>query len=220
MNMSVIKIFGLPRSCTNVTEAIINKNFKHRRVLTNFPDWKHGENKHQGRSLRDEDRSVKTDDLKFVICLKNPYNWLWSLHNFENKTKWGKSLRRNADEFIAGVAWHYQSQKWSAIDAYNHLTRHWLTMYKTPDILLKCRHEEIVSSEGQVAFCQELEKYFGMKRRRKDFHAIQKTVLPACRLGEKTFQINANKFNAKQVEKINNLLDEEIVKLAGYQLIG
>ena len=74
--MIIIKQFGLPRTCTNITEVLIKRNFKCR-TYNNFPCWKHGRNTMKDRSLHCKDkngRRVDTDDVKFVVCTKHPYD--------------------------------------------------------------------------------------------------------------------------------------------------
>ena len=93
--MDAIKIFGLPRSCTNFTTVLLRDNFRCK-ILDNFPCWKHGYNTFVGREIKNEE--VSTNDLKFVICTKNPVDWLWSLFCFENETK--VKIKRKSYDFL------------------------------------------------------------------------------------------------------------------------
>ncbi len=52
----------------------------------------------KGRSIHDKDKSgknVNTDDLKFIICTKNPYDWLWSLYQFQKNKREVKEYTLN-----------------------------------------------------------------------------------------------------------------------------
>jgi len=205
--MQTIKIFGLPRSCTNVTEVIIKHNFKVR-ILTNYPDWKHGPNTHKGRSVHDDQRSIHTDDLKFVICTKNPYHWLWSLHTFENQSK---RQHKTEIEFLKGTAWHYEK---NPITMHNELITHWLTMYDDPSILQQAKHEDIL--KNQKALLKRLEKAFGLERRRHELEPIKKRINPGAKITDSQFDKKQMGFNSPSVNYIKRNLDKKALKLSGY----
>ncbi len=209
--MRYIKIFGLPRSCTNVTEVLIHQNFK-ARVLTNFPCWKHGENTHEGRSIHIEDkngRRVDTDDLVFIICSKHPYNWLRSLFNFEVGSK---RQKKSEKEFLETETWHYKTIK--PIDAFNQLMRHWIDMYKDPQILQLVKYEDMIAKQVEVA--KLIGKSFNLEQKNKKLKSVEKIVHPCAKLTDKEFKIKKHKFSVELLTYINNHLDQNLVKELGY----
>ena len=215
--MSVIKIFGLPRSCTNITEAVLKTNFKVR-VLTNFPCWKHGRNTHQGLSLHDEKRKIHTDELKYVICSKHPYDWLFSLFNFENNSKRQKNT---IDEFIRQSCWHYRNddrgpKSGNPIDAYNELSKQWFSEHTDPTILQHVKHQDLLLDQIEVA--KRLEENFGLIRKVKDLVPVANRINPGLKNSKQAFKVQKHNFSKKTIKYINNKLDKEVVNLLGYTL--
>ena len=213
--MIVIKQFGLPRSCTNVTEVLIRKNFKCR-TYNNFPCWKHGKNTIEGRSLHCLDKNgkkVDTDDLKFIVCTKHPHSWLWSLYDFEKGKPRVKN--RTLDVFLRSPkTFHYPET--NAIDVFNELTRHWLTMYKDPSIIQQIKNEEIITD--QKTMLTRLKDAFNLKMKENDFYLIEKIIKPGLKATRLNFRSKIPRFTKKQIKYINSRLDKEVVKMAGYKL--
>lgn len=72
-----IKQFGLHRSGTNFLRVILQENY-HVSVLADEGGWKHGPYEVPERLGR---------ELDCVICVKNPYAWLVSLHKYRHPEK-------------------------------------------------------------------------------------------------------------------------------------
>lgn len=215
----IIKIYGLPRSCTNVTETIIQKNFN-LCLYNNWPCWKHGENTIQGRSLHLTDprgREVNTDELIYVVCTKNPYDWLYSLFCFEKSTK---NKKQDAWEFLKGSSWHYTKTKsWNrqesnAIDVFNYLTRHWLSL----DNVFQISHDHIIGADKQIDCMKRLEKSFNLSRKHNDILPMENIIKPRRIEENVKYEYKPSVFNKSQIDYISDNLDEEVVKLAGYEL--
>jgi hypothetical protein len=213
--MKVIKQFGLPRSCTNATEVLIRKNFKVR-IYNNFPCWKHGENTIEGRSLHCKDKSgrrVDTDDLKFLVCTKHPYDWLWSLYHFE-KTK-PRVKDRTLDQFLRQKnTFHYPNQ--NAIDVFNQLTKHWLKMFNDQSVIQQITNEQLLNN--QIAICERLQESFGLQPKHAKFVEIEKTIKPGLVETKTTFTPRKRRFTQSQIDYIKGKLDARVVKMAGYSL--
>ncbi len=77
MTMPEIKQFGLHRSGTNFLRVILQENY-HVTVLSNEGGWKHGPYEVPTRLGR---------ELDCMICVKNPYAWLVSLHRYRHPEK-------------------------------------------------------------------------------------------------------------------------------------
>jgi hypothetical protein len=161
--MENIKIFGLPRTCTNVAEILIKTNFECK-VYNNFPCWKHGPNTIKGRSIHEineKGNKVDIDNLKFVICTKHPYNWLWSLWNFEKQKPHFR--KRNLDQFLNDeCCFHYRDE--NPIKVFNKLTHHWLTMQTDPKIIQQIKSEDMINKQEEV--CQKLMNSLNLKKKK------------------------------------------------------
>lgn len=212
----IIKIFGLPRTCTNLTTVLLRKNFKCL-VLDNNPCWKHGYNTHEGRTI--EIDNLKTNDLKFVICTKNPIDWLWSLFCFENETK--RKIKRSAEDFLTKNSWHYDKElKMTPIEAYNKLNKHWLEMFSESNILQQIKFEDL--HDNQEKQLEKIEKAFGLERTKKsnkNFELLESIVAPNAKIIEnQKFKKRKVEWNEKQLNIIINNLDKKIVDLCGYKI--
>jgi len=214
--MKTIKIFGLPRSCTNVTEVAIKANFK-TRILTNFPDWKHGKNTMEGRSLVDKERRINTDDLVFVVCTKSPYSWFISITNFENRTKRKKHL--SLEESIKGsFMFHYKDK--NPIEMYNTMNSHWMTMFDNPYAMQQVKAEDMANDQPKVLI--RLQKNFKLANRKKTISPILKRVNPSAKVGGREFveKDPAKLYNKELLKYINKRLDPEVMDLMGYDYLS
>ncbi|MHA1949706.1 MAG: hypothetical protein ACW99G_06920 [Candidatus Thorarchaeota archaeon] len=225
MSDNILKIFGLPRTCTNVTEVLIVSNFICR-LYNNFPCWKHGDNTIKGRVLHTVDgkgKEVKTDNLKYIVSTKNPYDWLWSLYSFENRTK--LKNKKTIDDFLELPSWHYSSKlahngKWkkdisNPIDVFNYLTKQWLTM--CPEGTIQVKHEDIISEEGQLLVLNNIENKFNLEKKQEDFITRPKRIDPARKITKNEFKKLESQFTKKHISIINKRLDDEVMKLSGYE---
>ena len=96
---SYIKIFGMPRTGTTFLRALCFANFKNVRVFTNTFGWKHGqplsteefekwpERYQKGSKEYERYRGIvsETKDgnkIKFIIVIKNPYSWYYSIRRY------------------------------------------------------------------------------------------------------------------------------------------
>lgn len=209
--MQYIKIYGLPRTCTNLAESIIKTNFTDVFVLTNLPDWKHGRKTFEGKSYHNEEKDIHTDDLKFVICLKDPYEWLWSLYIFENSTK----SKRTIEGFLNHPAWHYKDLQWTAMDAFNNLISHWLSL---PEDKVTTKQEDLRSAEGQFAFCENLKHHFKLIPLSDKWTPVLKEINPNLKTSDHEYVPNVVQFKPSHIKLIKNKLDIEVVRMAGYGL--
>lgn len=226
--MSVIKIFGLPRSCTNVTEVLIATNFKCV-ILNNFPCWKHGVNTIKGTSIHQKDghgRMIDTDDVKYVVCTKNPLDWLWSLYSFEKNVKRYKD--KSPQEFLRNPTYHYGEKRghngvWKEeinkpIDVYNFLNKHWLTM--SANSTFQVKHESISTPEDQVEMLLSLEDKFGLTRKNDELAGKSNRVNPSRKLLDKDYEKPKPAFTKKDIKFINSNLSNDTLDLLGYDFIA
>lgn len=218
--MSVIKIFGLPRSCTNVVEIALSTNFKVN-VLTNYPDWKHGKAIHVHNELNCEAKNLYTNDLKYVICTKNPYDWLNSLNSFENKTKLSKP--KEFLNFLKNTAWHYKKYEelglssGKPIEVFNELMIQWFTaldMSRT----IQIKHEEFMNN--QIEVLNSIREKFKLEPKQVEIQKIDKRVAPCAKVTDVQFKFNNKletcKIPREVIDYINARLDAKAMSLSGY----
>lgn len=202
----VIKVFGLPRSCTNITEVLLRTNFEVT-VINNFPCWKHGKNTHEGRSLQDEKRNIYTDELKFVICKKHPFDWLWSMYTFEKR-------KESPSEFIQCKGFrHYK--KHNPIDIFNELTKHWLTMYDDKSIMVSVKQEDLITN--QILAMEEMRDNLGLAMKGEELVEIKKRINPKRKFSSDPYEPKKIGFSKKDLRYIIDRLDMKAVELAGYK---
>lgn len=202
----IIKIFGLPRSCTNLTTVALRTNLKCI-VLDNYPCWKHGFNDHRGRSLKNKD--YETNDLKFVICTKNPLDWLWSLFCFENETK--LKNKKTKEQFLNNFSWHYKNM--TPIEAYNKLNFHWLKMCATKHIYqMKIENLE----KNQINEIQKIQKYFNLEAKNESFFEVENTVKPGCKISDVKFEKRNQTWTLAEKNFIYKKIEKKTLELCGY----
>ena len=233
--MKVIKLFGLPRTCTNLVTVLLKKNFQVL-VLINFPDWKHGKLEYQKRKIRhrwndlpDKKRSQKlksiTDDndyLYFAICLKDPYRWLVSY--YEHIKKRGGYKKVSFDELIQGVKSYYYDQ--NILDVYNDLIEHWYSIHNMEGVLTVMA-EDLVSEKGQLSFLKHFQSALGLSQLNAEYKTEVKDVLQGKRnlsvpVADRSVYRQRNivpYYNKELVDMINSKLNEDLVNISGYRLM-
>jgi len=217
--MVVIKLFGLPRTCTNVVEVVLKTNFKGIVLWTNFPCWKHGENTFKGRVIKRKKTyhhpAVDTDDMKFVICTKDPYDWLISLYRFETSSK---RQRKTFDDFLRKPSWHYRNEEGDndPITKFNKLTYHWLTMFDDPTAVQQFKAEDM--KNNQIPLLENIEKQFDLTRRHSDLQVVKKRIAPGAKITNEKFKKVEMQITKKQRKYINTRLDPKVLEVADYSL--
>lgn len=142
---NLIKQYGLPRSGTNFTKALLEKyNFK---VVVNKNGWKHW--------------TYNKTNLKVFCNVKNPYSWLYSIYNFivENKNKYcflkSKGFLENKSNPVGGFlisrftlnndrkAYEFDNP----IQYYNFIINNWID-----NNLLIVRYEDLLINSSFMIF--------------------------------------------------------------------
>jgi hypothetical protein len=205
--MEIIKIFGLPRSCTNLTTVLLRSNFNCI-VVDNYPCWKHGFNTHQEKKLKV--KNFETDNLLYIICTKNPIDWLWSLYCFENETKLKK--KKTQEYFLENPSWHYKNM--SPIEAFNKLNFHWLTMSDSKNIY-QIKSEEL--QKNQIQELKKVKKYFNLDLKNKiKISKMENKVSPGGKLSEEKFKKRSVDWNDNAKKIIYKKIDKKTLSLCGY----
>jgi hypothetical protein len=206
--MKGIKIFGLPRSCTNLTTVLLRTNFLCP-VFDNYPCWKHGPNCLDDRFF--SYKKIEITDLRYVVCTKNPYDWLWSLFCFENETK--INFKRNAAHFLTQKSWHYKDM--TPIEAFNKLNKHWLTISKDKKILQQIKYEDMANNQLDVLF--KIQKHFDLEMKKEKLEEIKTKVAPKGKITEENFKYRKSQWSKEEISFINKKLDKNILNLCNYR---
>lgn len=206
--MKTIKLFGLPRSCTNLTTVLLRSNFKCG-ILDNYPCWKHGFNYYKERTLKN--KKMEINDLKFVVCTKNPLDWLWSLFCFENETK--LEIKKTKEEFLKNNSWHYKNM--NPIEAYNILNFHWLTM-TSRDNIFQFKFEDL--QENQIKTLENIKQHFNLDLKNLKLKEIKERVNPGCKLSKNKFIKREQYWTKYEKYYIYKKIDKKTLDLCGYFL--
>ncbi|TWT91909.1 alpha-mannosyltransferase [Neorhodopirellula pilleata] len=209
---SFVKIYGLPRSCTNLISHLLRLNFA-TDVLQNQLGWKHGPN------LWCQGDQIHGNPLKFVICVRHPYSWLASFYRFE---KQGRRTQCSFADFVLGSSRTYQGR--NPIDRYNLLVRMWLGMAIDPVFAQVVRSETI--QEDQFAVLRTLERQLKLTRLNPELVDEKLRVGPDEQIRDRTFDLNyyqsqrfLSQYDDALLAQVNDRLDRDLLGSLQYRLI-
>lgn len=219
--MKHIKFFGLPRTCTNVVQVAIKRNFKHVGVLIHTPDWKHAYKSgdtYYGR-LDDETFQLNTDLTRqlsienpyYIICVKHPYAWLTSFHrSFGENQKHPRLL-----DFMSNNSSHYAEYgiDITPIEAFNTFVEHWLAEC-TPRVIVQ---QEMWAAD-QIAVLRKIRNDFDLEMKRPRLETIQKHFYAGLTHGQHEWKPNVPYIEEDEIEYINSNINHDLVSRLGYTL--
>tara|TARA_B100000029_G_scaffold397956_1_gene396352 strand:- start:85 stop:828 length:744 start_codon:yes stop_codon:yes gene_type:complete len=242
-----IKLYGIPRSCTNLVKLLFHNNLSDVTVLSNVLGWKHGNhpesvdwngkdwdpiNNPKGISpsdfvSNDELNSIKeayeANKMKYVICLKDPYSWLISYSKYEAR----ESLISRSILSFKGIN---RKKLVEYISLWNDRHRNWSELLKDNPNATMIRYEDILndadSALNTIAIFFDLDK-------------IDKVIMPEFNLSrnpeavgklpkqeDKSFNKTDYYLNKKYLEYFNNNdlkiirdnIDHNLISYFGYNL--
>lgn len=168
-----LKQYGEMRSGTCWTRALLVQNFKDAKVYTNALGWKHGGPSRKLFAWQERNPSVP---LQFIICIKNPYAWLWSM----------------LDGIQTGRTPHFKRRNpWGDQKLYRALIGRWNKKYKLWwDLMEKhggcpIRQEDLLRNLQKAL--TKIGKKLGLTPRQKPFKNITQVVKPGQHISGKTF---------------------------------
>ncbi len=209
---SYVKIYGLPRTCTNLVTHLIRQNF-HARVFANQLGWKHGPN------LWREGDQIAGCPLKFVICVRHPYSWLVSFYRFETE---GHGLTTDFSAFVRGNCNTYQNR--NPIDRYNLLVRMWLGLAVSPECAQVVRAESIQAD--QIATLQTLERQLSFRRRHSQLQDERHQVGPDEQIRRRNFDADYYQsqrflahYDPRLLSFVNERIDQDLMNTLQYRIL-
>ena len=224
--MTIFKIYGQKRTGTNYISTILEKNFIDTKVFMNVGGWKHGKlieipNKIQLINRVDIHTKkkinvtktinlFKNNNVKFIVMIKNPYMWIYSICKFQKE-----SIEDNS--FIIE-----QIKKWNSV-----YTNYKQYIESKKAYLIK--YENLIQDPDSIL--EDLIKEFNLKRKFKNSFELNTKILLAnadSSIGkcynkefDKTIYINPNinKFLSKNIiDIINNNIDLKLMKFYDYDI--
>lgn len=199
-----IKQYGLQRSGTNYSRFLLTNHY-HVDVWDNRGGWKHGFYR---------DVNYKVDVL---VTVKNPYDWIISLHKYSNHPK-------DLSEYIRG-SYNFEGMQGDNPMAYwNTMNKHWYNLEIPGYQKMIVRYEDLLKYPEDVT--DGIAKQLGFSRNKEPYYIPEKTIEPNSlentdRPFDKDYYLKKGyleQFSSADIEYINSELDEELMKKLGYKL--
>lgn len=218
MDKKVVKVYGMPRTCTNVLEVHLAHNYDVI-VLVHTPEWKHWYRQHDGRYSGELDpesvqlngiKELTTDKINYILCTKHPYQWLVSFfHAFKENES------RSFSEFIRGYSYHYKdvmSIEENPIVLFNKLNSHWLHVDNNLPIV-----QQEMWTNLAIPIMKDIQNRFGLKKSGQ--MAVDVTHMAAGLMRyNKPYHPQQINIEDDDLKYINDTIDETIVSKLGYKL--
>lgn len=240
--MIFIKQYGAKRTGTNYLKYILHLNYSNILVLSNILGWKHGcvpvniwdknywyeregnvsksekavafkmFKKHQ----RELENAFKNKDIRYIVCVKNPYSWLDSMARYLKEP----SDILNNKNFI-----EKQINNWNMV--YNN----WVKLENEYQLSIIIKYEELLSSFDKTMFRIEKKLNLGEYRKQKDCvlncENKMSNMSDGCwdidkvknKKNNNQYYLDNNyllKFNKKSLSYINKLVDKNLLNELGY----
>jgi len=178
-------------------------------VLTNHPWHKHNEWGQEDRTVYDHDGSLLTEEVKFVICAKNPYDYIESTFAFFSRRGDRYKFTGTLNEWIAG------SKKFDAIDRYNDLYRHWLHLPTNVEPFL-FRQEDLAENSAEVL--NQAMNRWKLDPKGGTLRGIEEQVNPSEKVTTARYRSRENSLTGAQIAAINERIDGKTLALLGYDV--
>jgi len=243
-----IKLYGIPRSCTNLVKLLFHNNFSNVTTLSNVLGWKHGNhpeavdwsgkdwdpiNNPKGVSpsdfvSKDIFNSIKQTyeegRMKYVVCVKDPYSWLVSYSKYEAR----ESLISRSILSFKGIN---RKKLVEYISLWNDRHRNWSELLKNNSNATSIRYEDILKDADSAL--NKISIFFNLEK-------IDEVIMPEFNLSrnpeavgklpkqeDKSFNKTDYYLNKKYLEyfKKDDLkliaknIDSDLVSYFGYKLI-
>lgn len=220
----VVKVIGLPRTCTNLVEKLCNQSFQRGCTMpTNWPCWKHG----VVYGMSDKVYIPKFDawvPAAYILCVKDPIQWLNSFCTFETRvprTAQKDVAFRKRMSWLQRPAYNYRNmvgyKSRRPIDLYGNLNRRWLNFFeKTGSTHFVVKQEDLIGEKAQREFMSMIAGKLSIPLSDKGISPISKQTAPSQRLMRFDYRPKPNSFGTKALEKIIKELDWEVAERLGY----
>ena len=165
------KVFGLQRTATNLMRLLLADNFQVEYLEERETGWKHG-------PMRLAGGLYKSQPVRFVLCVKNPYAWAVSCYHFFRNSVGGdptmapefqRDPSMSFEEFLLTPNYGFQTP----VHRWNHMNHLWLSTLPMDRTLVVRQEDQLL---GEEAVLQRAEGELGLRRRYETLRPIAQRV--------------------------------------------
>lgn len=212
------KVFGLQRTGTNLMVALMTRNF-HVHSLEMGAEWKHG-------PVRHTERMWNNSPARFVLCVRNPYAWLYSCHRYFRRAngvdrtvapQFKRDPSVSFEEFVLTPTYTYATP----VHRWNEMYARWLRELPE-DRTAVVRHDDQLEHQRSVLLA--VESKLGVSRKLPELQPIDRRVDIGAHLHgsyerDQKYYLNREymaEYSPSLLEKVNQLLDSQMLETFGY----
>lgn len=219
--MSVpFKVFGLQRTGTNLMQFLLLHNFDTCSLHGKVFEWKHGRilSGHQNWSINGE-------EVRLIVCVKNPYAWTVSCYKFfQRKFPSDKSacprFRKewSFEDFVTRQ--HYSFLH--PIDRWNQMYSHWLDFPLNKKRLEVVLNEEVLTLDTQKKKLKEIQTRQGLTLCSEEVGGAFRHITYDMKMGDKfnsdyyKNHLYLSAHTQKTIDFINAHVNKELLRTFGY----
>lgn len=230
--MTSIVVLGLQRSGTNFTEQLIKKNIKQSVIANTWGKprgiWKHSYDidvkPANGSNAGARGSKEKYEGLgRLVKCWyihKNPYSWIESIvtRQVDIKKTYPRTVRNNRTQFeIQGLDLD------RLCELYRDHTAFWFRVCKEKRVFHLSYEDLIRTPESTRLGINAFASFYGLSCTPPEKVLIPEKVSQSDKFSEESRDkykgVKLKILNWKQIVRINNILDHDMVRWQGYDLI-
>jgi hypothetical protein len=201
-------LYGLGRSGTNFTKAMLEKNFHvhvNQETYGNKHDHFHNVN-------------MPSQNVIMILCVKNPYHWLNSLHRYTEKEVDISTWLRKPNVLLSdhnGVKRLTRTS--NPIQRWNNYNFHWNSVEWNNKIVV--RHEDFLNNWKKTL--EKIGNKFDLKEKNNTLQTIDRVVKPHSGdnliLSNEFFNSKKINYTDEDIKYINSELDEQLMCIFNYE---
>jgi hypothetical protein len=217
------KMFGLQRTCTNITRKLILNNFRVRSMEIGA-EWKHGPVKEVFS------RTVDGEPIRMVFMVKDPYAWAYSCYRYfqntfrQDNTNCGHFRKKwSFEKFVRSPHYNWQSpaHRWSVMN------RHYLSAAaRAPDRSIVLHAERAYGDENQKAVIAGVQMAFRLDKlsdepwtcnKRLSHGRVTDAAMDVSHFEERRY---LDKYAPEMLDHFNKGLAPGLMEELGYTFVG
>lgn len=212
------KVFGLQRTGTNLMVALMTRNF-HVHSLEMGAEWKHG-------PVRRTERIWNDSPARFVLCVRNPYAWLYSCYRYFRRAngsdrtvapQFKRDPSVSFEEFVVTPTYTFATP----VHRWNEMYARWLRELPEDRTAVVRQDDQL---ERQMSVLESVEAKLGVARKSPDLHPIDRRVDVGAHLHgsferDQKYYVNREymaEYSPTLLEKVNQLLDPQMLNTFDY----
>lgn len=212
------KVFGLQRTGTNLMVALMTRNF-HVHSLEIGAEWKHG-------PVRRADRAWNNSPARFVLCVRNPYAWLYSCYRYFRRAngvdrtvapQFKRDPSVSFEEFVLTPTYTFATP----VHRWNEMYARWLRELPEDRTAIVRQDDQL---EHQTSVLEAVEAKLGLHRKLPELQPIDRRVDIGAHLHgsyerDQKYYLNREymaEYSPSLLEKVDQLLDSQMLDTFGY----